>query len=302
VGQSSMPHTPTPDPSRKREGRLTLQSGDWEAEVRPEVGGSLATLRHHGTDILRPMPPGSDDPLQAACFPLVPYCNRIRDGRFAFAGREVAMPPNFPPEPHSLHGLGWQRAWQVESAVESKCVLVDEYDGKDAWPWAYRARQRIRLGPKGCAITLVLTNRSVLPMPAGLGLHPYFRRRPETVVAFRSDHVLLTDSATMPTGITAPRDLLADFAAGAPLPAETIDHCFVWWQGEASIEDGLGTIGLSADGAPHLHLYAPADGSALCLEPVTQTPDAPNRAPAEMIVLPPGCSASLTMLVSAGSA
>ena len=63
--------------------------------------------------------------------------------------------------------------------------------------------------------------------------------------------------------------------------------------------DGLGTITVSADGAPHLHLYAPADGSALCLEPVSHTPDALNRAPEEMVVLPPGCSASLTMRIAA---
>lgn len=278
---------------------IALRSGDWEAGLRPEIGGAMSALRYRGIDVLRPMPPGATDPLQSACFPLVPWCNRIRNGRFAFAGREIALPANFPPESHSLHGSGWQHAWAVEGSVETKCVLAHEYDGTAAWPWVWRARQRIRLGPKGCAITLVLTNRSHEPMPAGLGLHPYFRRRPETHVRFGADHVLLTGLDPLPTGVEAPPDHFADFASGSALPGETIDHCFAGWHGRAAIRDGFGTIAMTAEGAPHLHLYAPADGSALCLEPVSHRPDALNRAPEEMILLPPGCSASLTMLISA---
>ena len=63
---------------------IELGAGDWEAELRPETGGAIAALRYRGTDVLRPMPAGSDDVLQASCFPLAPYCNRIRDGRFGF--------------------------------------------------------------------------------------------------------------------------------------------------------------------------------------------------------------------------
>ena len=172
---------------------VDLCAGPWRARLRPDVGGSLASLTFDGTEVLRTMPEGSSSPLDAACFPLAPYCNRIRDGRFTFAGREVILPPNFAPETHSIHGLAWQRPWQVESQAANKCVLVDEYDGADGWPWGYRAEQRVRLGDKGCAITLVLTNRGDERMPAGLGLHPYFRRRDAVRLRFSADHVLLSD-------------------------------------------------------------------------------------------------------------
>jgi aldose 1-epimerase len=279
---------------------LTLRSGGWQAAVRPEVGGSLASLTFDGREVLRTMPLTSTSPLEAACFALAPYCNRIRDGRFTFAGREIVLPPNFAPERHSIHGLSWQREWRVESQSENKCVIVDHYDGTGPWPWAYRAEQRVRLGDKGCAITLVLTNLGDTAMPAGIGLHPYFRRREGVRVAFAADHVLLSDPECLPTGVTAPAGHFAEFRHGAALPAETVDHCFAEWSGEATIEDDLGTIHVSASGAPHLHVYAPAaDGSALCCEPVNHTPDALNRAPEEMTILPPGCSATLTLRISA---
>ena len=61
----------------------------------------------------------------------------------------------------------------------------------------------------------------------------------------------------------------------------------------------MGTINVRARGASFLHLYAPHDGSTLCLEPVSHQPDAPNARPEQMIVLPPGCTAILTMCILA---
>ena len=278
---------------------IRLEAGDWSAELRPEIGGSLAALRHRGIAVLRTMPPDSSDVLEAACFPLVPYCNRIRDGCFAWEGRDVRLPANFPPEPHSLHGLGWQAPWSVTNEASFKCSLAHSHDGSGGWPWAYDAEQRVRLGAQGCAVTLDVTNRADTPMPCGLGLHPYFRRRPETRVQFTASGMLEVDDGLIPTGLLAEPDRFADWLAGAALPARLVDHCFAGWNGAAGIEDDLGTIHLTARGASFLHLYAPVDGSALCLEPVGHAPDAPNRATQEMIALPPGCTASLTMRISA---
>lgn len=279
--------------------KLHLESGDWEAELRPDIGGSLAALRWRGVDVLRPMPEGAAGPLEAACFPLLPYCNRIRGGRFSWQGIHVQMPHNFPPETSSLHGLGWKSEWQVESRADFKCALQHQHDGSGGWPWAYEAEQRVRLGPKGCAITLNLTNRSNMPMPAGLGLHPYPRRRPETRVQFVSEGMVMVDEALLPTGEIVEPGHFADWSGGTELPDRLVDHCFVGWDGGAAIRDDLGSIAIIARGAPCLHLYAPPGGSALCLEPVNHPPDALNGAPEAMIALPPGCTASLTMWIVA---
>lgn len=286
---------------------INLSNGNWQAGILPEAGGILTSLACSGAQVLRAMPQGSRDPLQSAGFPLVPYANRIACGLFTWAGEEVNLPCNFEPETSSIHGMGWESEWRATSVQDFSCTLEHEWhglgpcpwkEGAASWPWAYHAQQCISLGPKGCAITLTCTNRSNVTMPAGLGFHPYFRRRQETRLTFRSEGIWMVDKDLIPTGEIARPDMFADFAKSAPLPAQTIDHCFKMWDGVARIEDDLGTITLTAVGTPCLHVYAPADGTALCLEPVSHRPDALNQNPDEITVLPPGCSASLHMEIS----
>lgn len=277
---------------------LTLRCGKWEAQVRPTIGGSIAALRHGGLDILRPAAADASDPLAMACFPMVPWCNRVRDARFAWRGRDIALPVNFAPEPHSIHGLGWQREWQCEPQTEAECALTLEHAGDTEWPWAWRAMQHIRLTPAGCTVALTATNLSADPMPVGLGLHPYFRRRPDTRVRFRSKRVLLTGADGLPSGERASGEHFACWSQGAPMPATIVDHCHAGWGGEVTISDALGTVAMAASGAPHLHLYAPADGTTLCCEPVGHLPDALNTAPGGVTVLAPGNTAALTMRIA----
>src|ERR687885_685521 len=78
--------------------------------------------------------------LDAGCFPLVPYVNRIRGGCFTFRGRTVRIEPNMPGDPSPLHGQGWLNAWAVEAQSDSAATLTYEH-APGEWPWSYAARQ-----------------------------------------------------------------------------------------------------------------------------------------------------------------
>lgn len=275
---------------------VQLAHGHWEVELRPAVGGAIASLRRRGVDLLRPMPAGTANPLDAACFPLVPYCNRIGEARFAFAGRRHRLPPNFPPEPHSLHGIGWQRPWQPIVEGTAQAVLACRHAGGNGWPWPFVAEQRIALGPHGCSITLWLHNLADEPAPAGLGLHPYVRRRPETCLRFEAASALLAEPGSVPDGARAPADHFGDWRKGAALPHGLVDHCHADWAGEVVISDDLGAIRMTATGTPHLHLYAPPRSDILCCEPVNHLPDALNGV-GPMPILPPGGEARIEMRI-----
>lgn len=287
---------------------LEIAAGPWRAAIRPDIGGALAMLTLHDSDIMRAMPAGSANVLDAACFPLVPYCNRIRRGRFSAGGLPVTMPANLPPERHSIHGLGWQAPWRVEALFGASVeIAFDHPGGTDAadqeggkgWPWPFRALQHFALDEKGLTITLTLTNHGLTEMPGGIGLHPYFRRWRDSKVRFAAARMLLCDVETLPTGETAAADHFAPWSQAALLPDLTVDHAFAQWDGAATIRDGLGTISLRADGAQHLHVYAPANGTVLCLEPVNHLPDAVNRSQWPMPMLGAGETARLTLRIEA---
>ena len=57
------------------------------------------------------------DPLTMASFPLVPFSNRIGGGRFRWDGADHRLPPSRLPDRHSIHGVGWRRAWRVAEAA-----------------------------------------------------------------------------------------------------------------------------------------------------------------------------------------
>ncbi|WP_441768578.1 aldose epimerase family protein, partial [Klebsiella pneumoniae] len=58
------------------------------------------------------------------CYPLVPYSNRIGHACFEWDGTAQMLRPNFPGEPHAIHGFAWQRAWAVESATDTNVALT----------------------------------------------------------------------------------------------------------------------------------------------------------------------------------
>lgn len=278
---------------------IELAADRWRAALRPEIGGCLSSLTCDGVPVLRTMASDASHPLQSSCFALVPYCNRIADGRFTFGEREVRIAPNLLPQPHPLHGTGWLREWRVVRCDAVSALLEDHYDGSGEWPWPYRVHQHLALDAGGATIRLIVENRADEPAPMGLGLHPYFRRRDETRVTFEARAMLGNDGEFLPDGSVLGADALAPFRTGTPLPAELVDNCFTGWSGTASIEDGLGTIAVRGFGAGHCHVYAPPGGTDLCVEPVNHTPNALNLAPAEMTVLPPGAAAGIAMRIEA---
>src|SRR3990170_4524242 len=125
-----------------------LSTGGLELSLNPSIGGSISALEWIEGDrrvpVLRKCNSCPENVLEAASFPLVPYVNRIRGGRFTFRGREVALAPNMAGDPSPLHGHGWLAPWRVDRADASSVVLSFDHPAGE-WPWAYRAEQHFAL-------------------------------------------------------------------------------------------------------------------------------------------------------------
>ena len=105
---------------------IALSSDALELHLSPCIGGAISRLDFVGaggrTPILRESHTPLENVLGAASFPLVPYVNRIRGGRFEFRGRTVGIAPNMPGDPSPLHGDGWLNPWDVERADGSSAA------------------------------------------------------------------------------------------------------------------------------------------------------------------------------------
>jgi hypothetical protein len=127
---------------------LTLSHGTGRCDVIPALGGSIAAWTVNGQEMLRSASAFSiatNDPFGMASFPLVPYSNRIDNGSFEWDGKRYSLARNFPPEPHAIHGVGFERPWQVHAHSADSATLVLNHRPGASWPFAFEARQRITI-------------------------------------------------------------------------------------------------------------------------------------------------------------
>jgi aldose 1-epimerase len=218
--------------------------------------------------------------LDAASFPLVPFVNRIRDGRFTFRDRQIRLIPNMPGDPSPLHGQGWLGPWEVERANQSEAKLVYRHEPGE-WPWAYESRQAFRLSATGLDTSISCRNTSDEPMPCGLGIHPYFNCGPGTRIRTQVDHVWTVDEQVLPVS-KEPATGSYDLADG-PVCGRDLDNGYGGWSGSAIFSDPTWPfeIELSSPEVRFFQLYSPSQGGIFVAEPVTHANDALSAPEAE---------------------
>lgn len=278
-----------------------IEADGWRLETRADLGGAIGRLAWHGEDVLRPTLASAVSPLETACFPLVPYANRVAEGRFAFNGREVRLPVLAQFHPHALHGDGWLEPWDVVAEGE-KSVVMEFVHGGGGWPWPYRASQAITVRDGQLCIALSVRNEADEPMPAGLGLHPYFVASGAARLRFTATGVWTTDPTGIPDQLSYMSEML-DWSRGRRLDqAPDIDHCYEGWSGVASIHEHARTILVRASSnASRAQVYAPQQAGFVCFEPVTHRPDALNARSGEctgLAILDPGETLAMEMAIS----
>jgi aldose 1-epimerase len=261
---------------------IELRSGSLRAVVLPAAGGGLARLDWLGgaapMAVLRPAPDGVALPLpgQMACFPLVPWSNRIAPAGFEFEGRRITPAPTREGEPCPIHGEGWRLPWHVEARDESSVVL--SLYRRDGSPFAFTAHLAYTLSSNTLRVTLKVTNNGSHPLPFGLGLHPWMPAPDDALVRAPADGVWLSGTDKLP----AERSALPqawDFAGDVPrpLPPEGVDNAFTGWNGSAQIDWPSRRLRLRirADMAYYI-LYSPPGKDFFCFEPVDHPINAHN--------------------------
>ena len=287
------------------EGEVELRAGSLRLTLSPSVGGAISGFEWidggSSRPILRKCHSSLEKVLDAACFPLVPYVNRIRGGRFSFQGKEVKLAPNMPGDPSPLHGQGWLNPWSVEDARDASSILAYHHEAGE-WPWDYEARQEFALDEAGLSVRLACRNLSTEPMPCGLGQHPYFPCGPQTRLDTQVTHAWTIDENVLPVD-KVPAEGRYELS-NRLICGQGLDNGWGGWGGEARISDPQWPyqIRLSSTEAHFFQVYSPPEGGIFVAEPVTHANAALN-APEEqwpelgMRVLAPGEEMSLSVRV-----
>jgi aldose 1-epimerase len=281
---------------------LALRSDELEVVILPDAGARIHRIRAFGEDLLRtPDDPATHgvEPFFWGAYVMAPWCNRARPGPMEVAGRRVELEPNFP-DGTAIHGLVSSAPWDRDGDHE----LAIRRDAGRGWPWAFEARQAATLDGPLLAMRYRLTNlERDAPMPAGLGLHPWFRREVELAVPASRAYASNTGSSPAPKPVAGDIDLRS-----LRRPATGIDATMTGLADPridlAWPDHGIrARIEVETDAADALVAVAtPQDLDAIAVEPQTHGPDPLRRLvagePDAPVLLPPGASLRLTVRIS----
>lgn len=248
------------------------------AIVRPGQGGRIAAAwredaKGRRTHLLQPMPPGEFEPTawpKGGCYPLVPWSNRVRDGRFRTGGQTVDL--GYPASlPDGLHGFGQRLAWSVTHSASDDLTMSLRHDARPQWPWSFLATQRVRLDGAGLTLEISVTNTGTGAMPTGLGVHPYFACEAGDRLRFSADVLWESDALLCATAARPLAESRHEFVLG-----DDMTTYFAGFEGVAAISRRDGSRIVVQTGAPfeHLVVHVPAGAPYACIEPVSHVADA----------------------------
>jgi aldose 1-epimerase len=282
--------------------QLPIEGGGYRAVV-TESGAALRSLTFAGRPLIDgfgddQMSPGGRGQL------LMPWPNRIRDGRYAFGDAELQLPLTEPSRGNASHGLARWVAWTVEEHTANSVSLQYRLMAQTGYPWLLDLHVLYDLSANGLTVTQTATNMSASAAPYASGAHPYLALGQGPVdgweltlpAATRS----LTDDRLLPVGTESVEGTAYDFRVARPLRDTVLNHAFTDLERD---DDGRATVTLRDPGSgagvalwvderhPWLQLYTADDVPAtarrsIAVEPMTANADA-FRTGEDLVTLAP---------------
>lgn len=205
-----------------------INHGDQTATI-VEVGGGLRTYRAGGLDVLA----GYAEDEQCAAGRgqvLMPWPNRIRDGKYTFAGVDYQLALTEPARRNASHGLVRWALWSVLERQASRVTVGYRLHPQQGWAGRLDLTVTYALDDTGLSIATTATNTGPSPAPFGYGAHPYLAigdtPLAEIELTAPARRQVLVDERMLPTGTAAVEGGELDFSAPRKLGATTLDTAF----------------------------------------------------------------------------
>jgi aldose 1-epimerase len=258
-----------------------------------EAGGGARSWTVDGSELLASFASGTRDAAFAGK-PLMPWPNRLRDGRYAFEGAERRVAITEPETSTALHGLTLSSRWRASRTSAHGITLSHQLRGREGYPFALDLAVGYELDSAGVVVTLRATNAGPGRAPFGAGLHPYLRLTGDITLQVPANTRVPIDDRLLPTGPPTPLSgTELDFRHARRLGDQRLDTCFGDLErGAAGVASltlaGARRLVVWMDDAFHFVQVFTADG-AIAVEPMTCAPDAFNTGDG-LLVLEPGAS------------
>lgn len=267
-----------------------LQNKHWQIGILPKVGASIAygRVRYGGVwiDVMRPTSETDyDNPSLSSSFVMIPWSNRIREGKIHFHGTTHQL-SNLKPDGTAMHGDVRDREFKVIYADEITIRMqLKSTDFNDInFPYKFVTEVEYRLFENDFFMSIRLKNIDHQEYPAGFGFHPYFVRGEgsnSAQVQVPCDMYYELQHALPITGIPQPVPDELDFRQLRPLSDIPVDDVFTSRKGSAPAKivypDWNLRLDMNADDIyKHFILFSPKDKPFFALEPITNTNDGFN--------------------------
>jgi aldose 1-epimerase len=283
-----------------------ITSGEHWAAI-SEVGANLRGYRRAEVDVTHVHSPDALPPKSNGAV-LMPWPNRIRAGRYTFAGEDRQLILSDPSLGNASHGLANWARWIVDEHRPDEVRLHCDVVAQKGWPCELRAEVTYRVdADAGLTVTLGATNTGLDAVPFGAGSHPYLSAGDtpidEVQLQIPARTRLVTDDAQIPISGEGVAGTEYDLRALAPIGARRFDTGFtdldpdphdpahgsvelragervtrLWWDHPAFTTVQVFTVPELAPGR-----------AAVAVEPMTCPADAFNSG-SGLIVLEPGVS------------
>lgn len=278
------------------------------AAVVTESGATLRTLTHDGRDLVDGFGPDEASPGCRGQL-LMPWPNRIGDGRYTWDGREQQLPLSEPARANALHGLVRWLAWTVTAHSPSSVSLSGRLMAQTGYPWTLDLSVTYSLSDDGLTVTQGAVNRSATAAPYAQGAHPYLTVGPGPIDTWELLLPVATRSLSDPERLLPQgREDLAgtglDFRSSRLVGGTALDHAFTDLVRDSSgratttLRDPTTGHGVSMwvdEAHPWLMVYtgddrpAPFYRRSVAVEPMTAQADA-FRTGEDVVRLEPGGS------------
>lgn len=224
---------------------------------------------------------------------LFPFAGRLHKNEIQFGGSPYTVGDLDDPAGNAIHGYALNRSWTVVEQTPSR--LAGELHAasqapalRKKWPADFRLRVAYELLGNKLTCEISVSNPDQVPLPFGLGLHPYFRLplgpggsadRCRIEVPVREYWVL---DDLLPTGERRPAEGKLNLAQGLNFGETALDHVFTGLTPpggphRATIHDPANgrTLALTFDGFfKNCVVFNPPHRQAICIEPYSCVPDA----------------------------